>query len=335
MNKQSLTTKNDCNIKIIVIINSDENIVTIDEVFMKKTLLFGVTLLTLLTAGCSHQHDYYLTVTKDADWRTFITGKDFDDTGLEVALKCSTCGDTKVIDYDLENCYELELDQEDILIIYKDYSISYPITVKNKYRIACVGDSLTKGHYWPNQSYPSYLSQYVSSDYEVGNYGENGISITGYGGSWNDPTMSYIKQHFYTDSLDFKPDIIAMMLGTNDATGWANAQATFIDEYRKLLDAYLEALPNVKIIMMVSPPTVFPNMYSIPNDTIRDYVNPIQRELAEEYGFDVLDLREEFEATPNYISLYLRPNNDNVHFTEAGSQFVATRVWDIVQDIRF
>ncbi len=301
---------------------------------MKKTL-FGVALLVLLTAGCSHQHDYYLTVTKDSDWRTFIAGTDFDDTGLEVALKCATCGETKAVTYNLQNDTELELDQEAVLITYEDYSVSYPISVKEKYRIACVGDSLTKGHTWPNQSYPSYLSQYVSSDYEVGNFGENGISITGYGGSWNNPTMSYIKQHFYTDSLAYKPDIIAMMLGTNDATGWTNAEATFIDEYRVLLDAYLEALPNVKIIMMVSPPTVYPNMYNIPNDTIRDFVNPIQRELAEEYGFEILDLREEFEATPNYVSLYLRPNNDNVHFTEAGSQFVANRVWDIAQYIRF
>lgn len=303
---------------------------------MKKTLLSGVILLALLTIGCQgHEHTYELVVTKAADWHTFIQGKDFDETGLEVALRCTQCGQSEVVAYSLENSTALTLDQTAVLIKYDDYQLSYPIVVKEKYHLACVGDSLTKGHNWPNQSYPTYLSQSVSSDYQVGNYGENGISITGYGGSWNDPNKSYIKQTFYTNSLAFAPDIIAMMLGTNDATGWANAEATFLSEYRVLLDAYLAVLPDVKIIMMVSPPTVYPNNFSIPNDTIRDYVNPIQRDLADEYGLEILDLREEFEATANYASLYLRPNGDNVHFTEAGSQYVAQRVWELASELRF
>ena len=72
-----------------------------------------------------------------------------------------------------------------------------------------------------------------------------------------------------------------------------------------------------------------------PNDEIRDYVNPIQRDLADEYGFEVLDLREEFEATEDFASKYLRPNNDNVHFTKEGAQYVASRVWDIAKDLTF
>ena len=77
-----------------------------------------------------------------------------------------------------------------------------------------------------------------------------------------------------------------------------------------------------------------PNQFNIPNEEIKNYVNPIQRELAEEYGFETLDLREEFEATDNYQSLYLRPNNDNVHFTEAGAEYVAGRVWDIAKEFK-
>ena len=67
--------------------------------------------------------------------------------------------------------------------------------------------------------------------------------------------------------------------------------------------------------------------------TIRDEINPRQRDLAEEYDFELLDLREEFEATDNYQSKFLRPNNDNVHFTAEGAEYVASRVWDIVQEL--
>ena len=86
---------------------------------------------------------------------------------------------------------------------------------------------------------------------------------------------------------------------------------------------------------MVSPPVVTPNQFGIPNDTIRDEINPRQHDLAEEYDFELLDLREEFEATDNYQSKFLRPNNDNVHFTVEGAEYVANRVWDIAKDLTF
>ena len=282
-----------------------------------------------------HEHDYELVVSKYSYWHTFIAGEDFDPTGLQISLRCKTCGEKEVVEYSLENDKELAIDQKSVLVTYDDYSLNYPIEVKEKYRIACVGDSLTAGHYWANESYPSYLSTMVDEKYQVENFGVNGISITGYGGSWNDPEMRYIKQDVYQRSVDYEPDIIAMMLGTNDATGWANAEESFLDEYYTLIDSYLELFPNVQIIMMVSPPTKDGNQFGIPNDTINEQVNPVQRDLAYEYGFEILDLREEFEENENYESEYLRPNNDGVHFTVAAAQYVASRVWDIAKDLRF
>ena len=186
---------------------------------------------------------------------------------------------------------------------------------------------------WPNQAYPVYLSQDVSEKYEVGNFSYNGLSITGYGGSFDDPNQRYILRDEYKKSVAFEPDIFAIMLGTNDATGWAKAKDIFEDEYRVLLDSYIDKFPNAKFIMMVSPP-VIDNTFGIPNDTIKENVNPIQRDLADEYGFEVLDLREEFEAHENYQTDYLRAN-DGVHFTVSAAQYVANRVWEIAKDLTF
>ena len=308
-------------------------------------LLLSLSLLTLASCGGSsgasasaseaHKHAYdEIKVTKDADWRTYLVDADFDPSGMEVSLHCSDCDEWVVAeDFKVTDGGFLPLEKESVTISAGGLTLDYPIKVKEELHIACVGDSLTKGHMWPNESYPTYLSKKVSSSFKVGNFGENGISVTGYGGSWNDPNMKYSKQHFYADSIAFEPDIFAFMLGTNDATGWANAEESFEDEYHALLDSYIEALPFAKFIMMVSPPTKDGNQFGIPNDVIRDYVNPIQRELAEEYGFEVLDLREEFEATENYESLYLRPNNDGVHFTKAAADYVASRVWEITEDM--
>ena len=302
---------------------------------MKKSLLLLLPLLLIASCKSECKHEFQLVVSKESNWHTFVAGEDFDAEGLEVSLKCQKCGHQEVVDYKLSNDTELELNQESIQIQYQDYTIDYSIKEKEKYHIACVGDSLTAGHNWPNESYPVYLDEYADDKYAIENCGVNGISITGYGGSWNDPSKQYIKQDVYQKSVKVAPDIFAIMLGTNDATGWENAKDKFYDQYCELLDSYIELFPNARFIMMVSPPVVTPNQFNIPNEEIKNYVNPIQRELAGEYDFELLDLRKEFEATPDYQSKFLRPNNDNVHFTKEGAQFVASRVWDIVQNLYF
>ena len=305
---------------------------------MKKIAVFALTALaciSLTSCDDDKNHDYELIVTHDSEWRTFVAGDDFDPTGLVVTAKCKDCNKEKVVKYKLENYQNLTTNQTSVKIKYKQYAIDYPITVKKKYRIACVGDSLTAGHNWASESYPSYLKKDVTKKYEVGNYGINGISITGYGGSWNDPNQRYIKQDVYKNVVKYAPDIFAIMLGTNDATGWENAKTNFVSEYKVLLDSFIEKFPNSKFIMMVSPPTKDGNQFGIPNTTIKEQVNPVQRQLAEEYHFSVIDLRNEFEATDNYESKYLRPNNDGVHFTVAAAKYVANRVWEVAKDLRF
>ena len=314
---------------------------------MKKIIPLLLSIFALSISGCnapkessvpSSKHEHEITsisVFRDAYKRTYLNGSGFNDEGLIVRGTCSSCNEIINVDFSLENDTSLSLEQTSVTIKYGELTIDYPIKVVEKYHIACVGDSLTAGHYWANESYPTKLAGIVESDYEVGNFGVNGISITGYGGSWDDPEMRYIKQDVYTNSVNFNPDIFAIMLGTNDATGWANAEATFEEYYHILLDSYIEKFPLAKFIMMVSPPVVTPNQFGIPNDTIRDEVNPVQRELAEEYGFELLDLREEFEAVDNYQSKFLRPNNDNVHFTAEAAEYVANRVWEIVQELNF
>lgn len=304
----------------------------------KGKVLFLITLLTTSLAGCNSEHVHNfegIEITQDADWQTYVVGSDFNPSGLKVSTICKDCGAFSEVEFEILDGENLSLDQESVTIKAGDYQLEYPIRVKQKYHIACVGDSLTAGHYWANESYPTMLSNIVDSKYEVKNCGVNGISVTGYGGSWDDPNMQYIKQDIYKTSIDFAPDIFAIMLGTNDATGWAKAEANFIDEYHILLDSYVEQFPNAKFIMMVSPPTNDGNQFGIPNDTIRDYVNPIQRDLADEYGFEILDLREEFEEVSDYSTRYLRPNNDGVHFTKEAAEFVAGRVWDIAKDLTF
>ena len=306
---------------------------------MKKIIPLLLSIFALAITGCSNVNNSRnygsLSITGDANKRVYLVGEDFDPTGLEVYGLRKDCKCANPVNYSLENDQDLQLDQTSVTIKFGNLTLNYGIKVVEKYHIACVGDSLTAGHYWANEAYPVYLQEYASDEYLIENCGVNGISITGYGGSWDDPSMQYIKQDVYQKSVNFSPDIFAIMLGTNDATGWEKAKDKFYDQYCELLDSYIELFPYAKFIMMVSPPVVSPNQFNIPNEEIKNYVNPIQRELAEEYEFELLDLRKEFEDTPDYQSKFLRPNNDNVHFTKEGAQFVASRVWEIAQNLYF
>ena len=309
---------------------------------LKKILPLALSLSALLLSSCgdnssdSHkEEDYELAVTLAPERRTYLVDTNFDSTGMEVRLRLKNSNSIgEKVEYTVLDGTHLDLEQTSVTIAYRSYRTSLEIKVKEKFHIACIGDSLTEGHMWPAQSYPSYLAKKVPEHFEVGNFGKNGISITGYGGSWDNPEMRYIKQEYYKNSIAYEPDILAIMLGTNDATGWEKAAPTFLAEYKTLLKAYKDALPFAKTIMMVSPPTKEGNQFGIPNNVIKEQVNPIQRQLAEDNGYEILDLRKEFEETENYESLYLRPY-DGVHFTETAADYVATRVWDIAKDLKF
>ncbi len=187
-------------------------------------------------------------------------------------------------------------------------------------RIACIGDSLTYGHAWHDESYPVYLQSDLGYDYVVGNFGANGAQITGYGGLGEN--FKYEKTGAYLDSIKFSPGIILIMLGTNDATGWDNAKNFYEAEFKKLISNYQKKFATSEIVIMTSPKTVDGNKFKIPNDTIKNEVNPIQRKIAKELGLKLIDLRNEFENYSKGYKTLLR-DDDGVHLSIEGAKFVA------------
>ena len=196
-------------------------------------------------------------------------------------------------------------------------ALTFSLSTTEIKRIACIGDSLTAGHSWAKEAYPVYLQQEFTSNITVNNYGKNGANITSYGGSGSN--YQYTKLAEYTNSKSFLPQVAVIMLGTNDATQWASAKDSFKQLYRSLINDYLAI--NAKVIIVTSPPTIFPNDFSIPNEEIKNYVNPIQREIAEDLGLPLVDAREAFENHPDGISSLLR--SDKVHLSVKGAQFIA------------
>src|SRR5210317_670996 len=80
-------------------------------------------------------------------------------------------------------------------------------------KIACIGNSITYGSGMPDpasMSYPAQLQYWMGKDYKVENFGVSGATLLKKGDKpyWDEPA--------YKKSLEFKPDIVIIKLGTND-----------------------------------------------------------------------------------------------------------------------
>lgn len=82
-----------------------------------------------------------------------------------------------------------------------------------------------------------------------------------------------------------------------------------------------------QIILLTSPTTKESNSFGIPNEVIRDSVNPIQRQVAEELDLPLIDLRKIFDSYEGGLDALVRPN-DGVHFSVEAAKLVAGLIAD-------
>ncbi len=154
------------------------------------------------------------------------------------------------------------------------------------YTVACIGDSLTfgTGSDEPGtQSWPAVLAR-ESGDlalktYNFGVYGSTVEMFTPW--SYNDTAC-------FAESLRCDADVYLIMLGSNDtsspAPGW-----TFDDAYRKMLDCYTNLPQDPTVVVLLPPDLYFHNYLSFTNEEIVR-IRDSEREIAEQYGLNVIDL---------------------------------------------
>jgi lysophospholipase L1-like esterase len=150
-------------------------------------------------------------------------------------------------------------------------------------RVACVGDSITfRGCVSnANETYVAQLSRLFGPGYDVTNYGNSGKTMLKQGVCCKSATSnqtsepcSYWNTSEFHASLESSPDIVTIMLGTNDAKrcnwyGPANGspegggQGYFLD-YMDMVEAFSSLPSEPYIYLAVPPPLVNPPTH--PND---------------------------------------------------------------------
>lgn len=203
-------------------------------------------------------------------------------------------------------------------------------TSKNKYVIACVGDSITygitkdaNGTILSTANYPEALNQLLGEKYEVLNFGQPGATAI------NSYPLSYSCLEVYEKSLCSDADAVIFMLGTNDSSSLWDKKA-FLDDYAELLDTYIEAFPDAAIFTM-TPPCVYTIegndhvLNNISADVLDDTIAPYVMEISEEREIQVIDLHE---YTRNHAEWF----RDGVHPNDEGYEIVAAYIYENIVD---
>lgn len=161
---------------------------------------------------------------------------------------------------------------------------------RERIRVACVGDSITEGVGATSAAfnYPSYLQEKLGYDYDVRNFGHSGTTLTKNGDN------SYWNSSRFTASREFNPDIVIIMLGTNDSKprNWndRNCKNTYEADLTELVNIY-KNLSSKPIVYIMTSPTVYQDTVDTINEyTVANGVVPLQRKVAEATDSQLIDI---------------------------------------------
>lgn len=182
-------------------------------------------------------------------------------------------------------------------------------------RIACVGDSITWGFTIVNRrkySYPALMQQRLGDEYEVRNFGYNDAAAR------FDADTPYVKKHVYQDSLEWNPDVVLLMLGSNDTKRRNWDPEIFRRDYTRIVKSYLK-LPSKPRVILIAPIQIFQPMHipvlGLYSETMENGVRPAIREIASETGLELVDLANLFTDS-KYMMDGVHPQREGAKMLE-------------------
>lgn len=178
---------------------------------------------------------------------------------------------------------------------------------QEKIRVACVGDSITDGDMSTDRtitSYPPHLQTFLGDEYEVKNFGASGHAALKNVGF----VQSYWKNAKYQASLDFNPNIVIIMLGTNDVIDPKYTDEVYKADMKALIDSY-KALPSNPEIYIATAPACYTDETNKRAERIQTVLLPVQKQIAEENGCKLVDINAKTQNMKDYFADGLHPND--------------------------
>ncbi len=187
-------------------------------------------------------------------------------------------------------------------------------TPSDAIRVACVGDSLTQ-----SAEYPLDLGQMLgSANSVVGNFGAGSTTVL-----LNTETP-YMNTSIFQSALEFRPNIVIIMLGTNDAQpNLERYNASFVGDYMILVAAF-QALPSRPKVWCVLPPPIFSNQSGkIDPQYFELTIIPSIEQAANQTASPTINV---YSALANHSDYF----PDGIHPNSAASKLIANEIYTAV-----
>jgi len=184
-------------------------------------------------------------------------------------------------------------------------------------KVVCLGDSITYGHKLANrvaESYPTRLRQLSQGRWQVSNFGVNGATVLVRG------DIPIKAQAVYKRVMNASPDVVVLMLGTNDTkkVNWPYIQS-FEKDYTGLIER-LKMLDSRPHVIACSIP---PIMIDYPNGLTasrQQKVNSFVRKVTASTKTDYLDIYAGMAGDSTFFV-------DGIHPNARGAQKIASLVF--------
>ncbi|MGA3170821.1 MAG: GDSL-type esterase/lipase family protein [Chthoniobacteraceae bacterium] len=181
-------------------------------------------------------------------------------------------------------------------------------------KVACIRDSITHGAGAPNgQSYPDQLQTMLGSGWQVRNFGVSSRTLLKKG------DYPYMIEKAFQDAQQYQPDVVIIMLGTNDTKpqNWV-FHDDFYADYRSLIAAFAN-LPGKPRIYICRPcPVPAPGNFGITEVNIQIEI-PIIDRLAAEENLGEIDMHAALVNTPELQPDHVHPNAAGAHAMAAAA----------------
>lgn len=187
-------------------------------------------------------------------------------------------------------------------------------------RIACVGDSISEGFKLADpakESYPAQLATLVAEGVDVVNFAIRGRSVIKAG------EQSYWDSEQYKQSLAFNPELVVIMLGSNDMKDVNFAKnGDIVNDYKALIESY-KTLSSKPTIYICFPPPSYGTIRGITNKRIVDVLIPKLKEIAKQNAVSVIDMHTLLSNKKELFPDTLHPNKE-------GARQMAQKVYETI-----
>ena len=189
-----------------------------------------------------------------------------------------------------------------------------------KIKVAFIGDSITGGHGTADpdrDSYPAQVGQMLGAAYEIGNFSEGGRCVLSSSGS------AYLESEAFADSILYMPDVVCIMLGTNDLGALlavSDAQDVLYREMLVLIEKYT-ALDSKPLLYLLSPTVRTDD--KLLEQGIRDIIIPTYKKISEDTGVGYVDIFTISQDMKHHLT-------DSVHPDEIACSYIATWLYNAI-----